>query len=129
VALRFAVDDIDLGDGTVIPAGDAILASFAGAGRDPKAHGADADTFDPHRRSDHIAFGHGVHRCIGAPLARLEAAIALPALVHRYPQMELAHQDIAPAASFISSGWSTLPVRLGPLATRTTSVPTTTPQH
>jgi cytochrome P450 len=114
VALRFAIEDIDLGDGIVIPAGDAILASFAGAGRDPQTHGADADRFDPARAiSEHLAFGYGVHRCIGAPLARLEADIALRAIFARYPHMDLVHQDIPAVQSFIANGRATLPVRLG----------------
>ncbi|MBO0518206.1 cytochrome P450, partial [Streptomyces beijiangensis] len=79
--LRYAVEDIDA-DGILIPQGDAILIAFAGAGRDPAHHGPDAAAFDITRptRRDHVAFGHGVHYCLGASLARLEATIALPAL-------------------------------------------------
>ncbi len=66
--LRFAVEDIDL-DGVRIAAGDVILASLAGPGRDPRVH-TTPDTFDARRESkDHLAFGHGAHYCLGAPLA------------------------------------------------------------
>ena len=113
--LRFAIEDIELPDGTTIRQGDAILAGFAGAGRDPEQHGAQAEEFDPSRQiSEHLAFGYGVHRCIGAPLARLEAEIALRALFERFPGLELAAKpdQVTPIASFISGGWSSLPVRL-----------------
>ncbi|MFQ6395520.1 cytochrome P450 family protein [Nocardia sp. KC 131] len=113
--LRYAVDDIDV-DGIRIPKGEAILASYAGASRDPEVHGATADEFDVHRptKDQHIAFGHGAHHCIGAPLARMEAAIALPALFHRFPNLRFAVDpaELAPVGSFISNGHATLPVYL-----------------
>ncbi|MFJ8857980.1 cytochrome P450 [Streptomyces sp. NPDC102451] len=114
--LRYAVEDIELHDGITIARGDAILATYAAAGRDPGRHGGDAHHFDPTRiDKDHLSFGHGVHYCIGAPLARLEASIALPALFARFPALRLADRS-APAAqveSFIAYGFGALPVRLG----------------
>lgn len=113
--LRYAVDDIDIGD-IRIPKGEAILASYAGAGRDPNLHGATADQFDIHRTNkDHLSFGHGAHHCIGAPLARLEAAIALPALFARFPNLRLAVDpaELQPVGSFVSNGHRRLPVYLG----------------
>ncbi|MFI6869433.1 cytochrome P450 [Nocardia sp. NPDC050406] len=114
--LRYAVEDIDI-EGFRIPKGEAILASYAGANRDPKIHGPNADEFDPHRttKDKHLAFGHGAHHCIGAPLARLEATIALPALFDRFPNLSLAQDPatLAPVVSFISNGHAKLPVRLG----------------
>ena len=90
VPLRFAVEDIELADGTVIARGDAILASYAAANRDPRHYPA-ADAFDLRRGArDHLAFGHGPHFCLGAALARLEAHIALPALFERFPGLRLA---------------------------------------
>ncbi|WP_307847611.1 cytochrome P450 [Streptomyces sp. F63] len=112
--LRYAVEDIRAGDVT-IKKGDAILAAYAAAGRNPAAHGADADRFDLGRvDKEHLAFGHGVHFCLGAPLARLEAQIALPALFERFPDLELgcAADELRPVASFISNGHRSLPVRL-----------------
>lgn len=114
--LRFAVEDIDV-EGVKIAKGDPILASYAAANRDPKVHGETADEFDVTRPSkDHLAFGHGVHHCLGAPLARLEAAVALPALFARFPNMRLAADpaELGAVASFISNGHSRLPVLLQP---------------
>uniref|UniRef100_A0AAU3H2G1 Cytochrome P450 n=1 Tax=Streptomyces sp. NBC_01401 TaxID=2903854 RepID=A0AAU3H2G1_9ACTN len=114
--LRYAVEDIELHDGITIARGDAILATYASAGRDPGRHGGDAHHFDPTRiDKDHLAFGHGVHYCVGAPLARLEASIALPALFARFPALRLADPAV-PAAqveSFIAYGFVALPVRVG----------------
>ncbi|MTE15260.1 cytochrome P450 family protein [Nocardia aurantiaca] len=114
--LRYAVEDIE-GDGFTIPKGEAILASYAGASRDPQIHGATTDQFDIHRdtKEQHVAFGHGAHHCLGAPLARLEATIALPALFERFPKLRLATdaKDLTPLGSFISNGHTSLPVFLG----------------
>ncbi|MEU6948619.1 cytochrome P450 [Streptomyces sp. NPDC046316] len=114
--MRYAVETLELGDVT-IPAGDAMIISFGAAGRDPSQHGDTAGEFDIARdtRRDHLAFGHGVHHCLGAPLARLEASIALAALFDRFPGLDLAvpPQEIVPLGSFISNGHLSLPVRLG----------------
>jgi cytochrome P450 len=114
--LRYAVDDLDVG-GVVIPRGEAIVVSVAGAGRDREVHGPDADRFDitrPTRRS-HLAFGHGTHYCMGAPLARMEAVIALSALFERFPHLALAvpSGQLRPVASFVSNGHRELPVLTG----------------
>jgi cytochrome P450 len=115
--MRFAVSDIDLPGGPTIRAGDPIMISFAASGRDPLVHGDDADEFDASRptRTDHIGFGHGVHYCLGAPLARMEAVVALPALFARFPDLALAvpPQDLRPLESFVSNGHQQLPVLLG----------------
>ncbi|MBF6210223.1 cytochrome P450 [Nocardia puris] len=114
--LRFAVDDIEV-SGVRIAKGDPILASYAAANRDPKLHGDTADEFDVHRISkEHLAFGHGAHHCLGAPLARLEAAVSLPAIFDRFPNMRLADEnaDLGSVPSFISNGHRHLPVLLNP---------------
>ncbi|KUJ68663.1 cytochrome [Streptomyces albus subsp. albus] len=114
--LRYAVEDIEVDGGLVIRKGEAIVAGYAAAGRDPEVHGADAHTFDVTRQiKDHLAFGHGVHFCLGAPLARLEATVALPALFERFPQLTLAAppEGLTPVDSFISNGHRSLPARLG----------------
>ncbi|MFJ7337417.1 cytochrome P450 [Streptomyces sp. NPDC101116] len=119
--LRYAVEDLPLGelggpDGAVIRKGEAILAAYAAAGRDPEQHGPDAAVFDVTRASkDHLAFGYGVHHCLGAPLGRLEARVALPALFDRFPGLTLAAPDdgLPPVDSFISHGHRSLPVLTG----------------
>lgn len=115
VPLRYAVEDIDV-DGTVIPRGDAILACYGAAGRDTDQYGDDADEFDITRAvKQHLAFGHGVHHCLGAPLARLEAEIALPALFERFPDMTLAvsADELTTLRTFLSNGHTALPVLPG----------------
>ncbi|MFJ3713259.1 cytochrome P450 (plasmid) [Streptomyces sp. NBC_01267] len=111
--LRYAVEDVAVGD-VVIPQGDAIMISYAGAGRDTAVHGTDADRFDVLRptRRENISFGHGAHYCIGAPLARLEAEIALRELFARFPDLTIAAPDepLRPIPSFIANGLRELPV-------------------
>ncbi|MGW0843768.1 cytochrome P450 family protein [Streptomyces sp. NPDC002787] len=117
--LRYAVEDLDLAEfggpeGVVIAKGDPILAAYAAAGRDPERHGKDADVFDVTRADkEHLAFGHGVHHCLGAPLGRMEARLALPALFERFPSLRLAGTDeeLGHVESFISNGHRHLPVR------------------
>ncbi|MFI8364885.1 cytochrome P450 [Streptomyces sp. NPDC085612] len=126
--LRFAVEDIDMGEGVVIGRGDPIIVSFGAAGRDPAVHGADADRFDVLRptRGQHLSFGFGTHHCLGAALARAECAIALRRFFERFPDAALA-RETAPhgtagegvvgglprVESFISNGLARLPVVLG----------------
>ncbi|MGK8508132.1 cytochrome P450 family protein [Nocardia asiatica] len=114
--LRFAADDIEI-DGLRIAKGEPILASYAAANRDPKLHGATADELNVLRANkEHLAFGYGAHHCLGAPLARLEAEIALPALFRRFPDMRLAADpaELGTVSSFISNGHGRLPVYLEP---------------
>ncbi|MFK8908619.1 cytochrome P450 [Streptomyces sp. YS-3] len=113
--LRFAVSDITV-DGVTIPAGDAIVTTYAAAGHDPAHYGEDAGSFDATRAADdHLAFGIGVHRCIGAPLARMEALTALPALFDRFPGLSPAAKpdELSQVPSFIAFGYREIPVRTG----------------
>ena len=91
VLIRFATEDVQVGD-KVLPAGDALIVSYAALGRDEEAHGPTAGEFDITRTSEnrHISFGHGPHVCPGAALSRLEAGVALPALYERFPDLDLA---------------------------------------
>jgi len=85
---RWAFEDIAIG-GKVITQGDIVLVSLLGANRDPEIF-TDPDVFDITRTPNrHIAFGHGIHFCVGAPLARMEGAIAMNSLVRRLPNLEL----------------------------------------
>ncbi|MEU4703526.1 MULTISPECIES: cytochrome P450 [Nonomuraea] len=86
---RFAREDLELG-GQRIAKGEMVLCSLTAANRDPSL-GADMDRVDPLRDApSHLAFGHGIHRCIGAPLAQMEMRIAYPALLRRFPSLRLA---------------------------------------
>ncbi|MGW1055871.1 cytochrome P450 family protein [Streptomyces sp. NPDC002521] len=114
--MRFAVDDIDL-DGILIRKGDPILVSFAAAGLDPERHGPNAHRFDVLRKDrDLIGFGHGVHRCMGAPLAEAETTTALTALFQRFPHTQLAcpPHELTPMQSFLMNSYQKLPVLLTP---------------
>ncbi|MFI5620961.1 cytochrome P450 [Streptomyces sp. NPDC051567] len=83
---RYARQDVELG-GTVIPAGAIVMVSLAAAGRDPGRFPR-PDAFDIRRAPQgHLAFGHGPHFCIGAPLARMEGRIALRGLLDRFPDL------------------------------------------
>jgi cytochrome P450 len=113
---RFAKADMQL-FGRTIRKGDVLLASLPGANRDPGWAGDSPEGFDPFRlpSSGHLAFGHGMHRCIGAELARMELRMVLPRLLQRFPNLAL---DVEPSQiafrqlSFVY-GVDSLPVRLG----------------
>ncbi|MBO0880725.1 MAG: cytochrome P450, partial [Mycobacterium sp.] len=88
-APRTARTDVALG-GEQIKAGDWVLCALVVANRS-SALGADVDTLDLTRKPNrHLAFGHGIHHCIGAPLARMQMSIAYPALLRRFPSLRLA---------------------------------------
>ncbi|WP_406098847.1 cytochrome P450 [Streptomyces sp. NBC_01013] len=111
---RFAREDIEIA-GVVIPRGDMVLCSLSGANRDP-SYVTDDGRFDPHRitPAGHLAFGYGIHRCIGAELARMELRVAFPALARRFPGMRLAvpPQDLGFRKLSIVYGIDSLPVHL-----------------
>ncbi|MFF7972416.1 cytochrome P450 [Streptomyces sp. NPDC007905] len=116
---RYPVRDLTV-DGTLIPAGTPVLAGYSAAGRDPAAHGPDADRFDVTRaaRADavrHLSLGHGPHYCLGAPLARLEATVALERLFTRFPDLDLAvpERELSRHAGFVGNSVRALPVHLG----------------
>ncbi|MFE4518829.1 cytochrome P450 [Kitasatospora sp. NPDC056783] len=96
--LRYPLADIDLGEGVVIREGEPILLGFGAAGRDPQVHPDRPDDFDPTRPDkEHLSFGHGPHFCLGAPLARLEAEVALAGFFGAYPGAVLDCSRPAPA--------------------------------
>ncbi|MEU0933732.1 cytochrome P450 [Embleya sp. NPDC005971] len=111
--LRYAVEDIELGEGVLIRRGDPIIIAFAAAGRDPAVHPDAPDTFDPTRADKaHLAFGYGPHFCLGAHLARLETRIAVSTLLDRLPRLALAHpeQPPPPIPSLVVNGPTRLDV-------------------
>ena len=105
-------------DGFEIPARRQVLVCVAAANRDPSAF-PDADRLDLSRsRRPHLSFGHGIHFCLGAPLARLEARVAFRTLLGRFPQLRLAvpRADLAwtHGDGLVLRGLASLPVILGP---------------
>ncbi len=110
---RFTLADLPVGD-VVIPAGEWVLAVTSSANRDP-ARFHDPDRLDVGRdASGHLAFGHGIHYCLGAPLARLEGEVAIGSLVARFPGMSLAvpASQLRWRPSSLIHGLESLPVRL-----------------
>jgi cytochrome P450 len=86
---RYAVEPIELG-GVTIPAGAQVIINLASANRDGDVY-AHSETLDIDRTdSRHLAFGHGIHFCLGAPLARMEGQLALSALLRRFRELRLA---------------------------------------
>ncbi len=114
--LRYAIEDIAVGD-VVIRRGEALLASYAAAGRDG-GHYPDADRFDLTRQpAKHLSLGHGPHFCLGSGLARLEAETALRHLFARFPGLALAPgRTNEPLPSFVGNGVRTLWVTVRPCA-------------
>ncbi|MBB5788508.1 cytochrome P450 [Jiangella mangrovi] len=89
---RVAVERIEIG-GHVIEPGDGVITAVAGANRDDTAF-PDAARFDPHREArHHVAFGYGVHQCLGQPLARVELQTVLETVFRRIPSLRLATDD------------------------------------
>ncbi|MBO0657256.1 cytochrome P450 [Streptomyces triculaminicus] len=108
---RFPTEPVEIG-GVRIPAGDTIMLCLASAHRDPARY-PDPDRFDI-RREDiaHLALGHGMHYCLGAPLARMEIQIGLSTLLRRLPTIALAVPDtqLSWRSSFRSHALTALPV-------------------
>jgi cytochrome P450 len=113
VTARFTTEDLPIGD-VVIPAGEQVLIATSSADRDP-AQFPDPDRLDLGRdTSGHVAFGHGIHYCLGAPLARMEAEVALGALLARFPEISLAVPpgELRWRPVSLMNGLESLPVRL-----------------
>ncbi|KAB8332510.1 cytochrome P450 [Scytonema tolypothrichoides VB-61278] len=87
--IRYACEDVEIG-GQVISKGDVVLVILVAANHDPKQFD-DPEVLKITRKvNQHIAFGHGIHYCLGAPLARLEGEIAINTLLRRLPNLQLA---------------------------------------
>ena len=108
---RIATRDVEIG-GVTLAAGSRVMAHFASANRDGCVF-ARPDEYDPQRTdlAKHLAFGKGIHFCIGAPLARLELAIALPMLLRRLPGLRPGADPGLREEVFFARGFRTLPVR------------------
>src|SRR5437016_3063406 len=121
---RYAVEPVEIG-GVTIPAGAQVIINLAAANRD-EGHNADPEGLDVERRGvRHLAFGHGIHFCLGAPLARMEGHLALDALLRRFPYLRLAVPDDqlhwGHGDGLVLRGLSELPVILGPDQARSVS--------
>jgi cytochrome P450 len=111
--VRYNKDAAEVG-GTVIPAASVVFVILAAANRDP-AQFTEADTFDITRENNqHVAFGDGIHFCLGAALARLESQIAFDALLKRFPKLRLAQPEAAVSykGSYFLRGLAALPMAI-----------------
>jgi cytochrome P450 len=90
--MRYADDEIDLGDGLVIHKGEAMHPIWAAGNVDPNAH-PDPLTVDFSRRPNHIVFASGTHRCLGSHLARLEMRLAVEEMLKRIPKFSIASDE------------------------------------
>ncbi|HXK22267.1 MAG TPA: cytochrome P450 [Myxococcota bacterium] len=110
VQARYVTTDA-LHYGRVVPAGSVMLLLTASGNRDDRKF-PDGDSFDIHREIDHhLAFGYGVHFCLGAALARLEGRVALDEVLNRFPSWEVDWEHAVQAHTSTVRGWSQLPVR------------------
>lgn len=107
---RHAHTEQHIGD-VMIPAGQRVMAVIGSANRD-ESQFPNADTFDIHRKGNqHIAFGHGIHYCLGAPLARLEGKLALEAMLKRIETITIKPDaQLEPIPTPITFGVKNLPV-------------------
>jgi cytochrome P450 len=110
---RTALDTIDIGGGTVVPKGAAVVLGIAGANRDPAVFSS-PDVFDVQRENarEHLAFASGAHYCLGAALARLEAETAWQTLLTRHPSLRLSGEPTYRPSPIIR-GLDHLPITLG----------------
>jgi cytochrome P450 len=108
---RWASEDIEV-HGTLIPKGEMVLVSLMGANTDPERFAAPADLDITREENEHIAFGKGIHFCLGAPLARLEGQIAISTLLRRLPDLHLQGdaQELKWRPGLILRGLQELPV-------------------
>ena len=105
---RTAKAPVQIADVT-IPAGRKVAALLGAANRDPAAF-PDPDRLDVGRRPNpHLGFGAGLHHCLGAPLARMELQLSLPALLRRFPSLELAEQPVR-RPTFVLRGFAAVHV-------------------
>jgi len=108
---RTALEDVEI-EGVLVHKGDTVLVELGSANRDPARY-ADPDVLDlAHGAAGHVAFGHGIHQCIGQHLARIELKIAFPGLFTRFPKLRLAvpEDELPHRASLVIRGLDRMPV-------------------
>nr|MDT0666050.1 cytochrome P450 [Micromonospora sp. DSM 115978] len=97
--------------GQLIPENSKVLLLTGAAGRDERVY-PDPDRFDIHRQFDqHMSFGYGIHFCLGAALARLEARVALEETLKRFPSWDVDHSRAARLHTSTVRGWQSVPIR------------------
>lgn len=109
--VRVALEDVEL-EGVQVKAGETLMLSLPGANRDPEQF-TDPDTLDLSRKvTGHVAFGHGIHQCLGQQLARVEMRVGFPALFWRFPDLRLAvgPEDVPMRDDMVVYGVHELPV-------------------
>jgi cytochrome P450 len=111
---RITLGDLEVG-GVTIPAGSFVFTVLGAANHDPAHFGPDADALDLTRRlaPQHLAFGGGIHHCLGAVLARAEGRAAIGGLVRRFPRLTLAGDRPGWNGRLVLRGLDTLPVAFG----------------
>ena len=110
-ACRYVTRDVEL-HGETVPEGSVMMLLIASANRDSAVFPPDGDEFDIDRKlAQNLTFGYGLHFCLGAALARLEARIAIDEILQRFPEWEV-DMDEAKLDSSQVRGWQTLPVHL-----------------
>ena len=108
--VRVAMEDAEIG-GKTIQKGERVFVLLPSANHDP-AHFPDPERLDLRRKPKGIlSFGMGIHLCVGAPLARMEARIAIPAVLERFPHLELASHEFQRRDNYVVRGITSLPVR------------------
>jgi len=111
VQARYVTRDVEV-HGTRVPAGSAVLLLNGSANRDEREF-ADADRLDVRRKDiHHLSFGHGIHFCLGASLARLEGCVALDEILARWTEWEIDRERAEMARTSTVRGWKTLPARI-----------------
>lgn len=109
---RWAAEPVELAGQRIEP-GEAVRLLLGSANRDPEAF-ADPDRFDIHRTDNrHVAFGKGLHFCVGAALGRLEGQVVIPAILRRFPDLSLVDAEPTWRPSFVTRQLATLPVATG----------------
>jgi cytochrome P450 len=113
--VRFAAEDVEY-SGVTVPAGSVVALSLAAANRDPERFSGAAELRVDRDAAGHVAFGHGLHHCLGAQLARIEGQVAIGMLLRRRPHLALAAdpQELVHRRSTLVRGLTELPVELGP---------------
>jgi cytochrome P450 len=112
ISARYVATDVEL-HGQTVPAGSVLLLLHHSANHDERRF-PDPDRFDIHRANGpHLAFGHGIHFCLGASLARLEGRVVLEEVLTRFPDWELDRANARMAPASVVRGWQALPVHTG----------------